>query len=346
MKHLLFSLAALLIINSVTFSQDSTFYEKENLSFFDWCIQDSVTHFTFITDVKKLKKNKKEDEYQPGKLVILNDGEYDTLKVKIRTRGNMRKKHCNFPPIKFKIAKKELEELDLDSMRTYKMVTHCKQKGKYEKWVYKELVAYKMYSAITDVSFRTYNITVDYVDENSGKVIESKVGFVIESKKDLEKRLNAKSIKKPTFHPRFCQPFFVSQMSMFQYMIGNPDWSFANLHNLKLVKLEDHQYPIPIAYDFDYAGLIETEYSVPDPQLSIEDVTQRVYMDVCREKELVQEVIDHFSKKEEEIIQCIYDVEELQKRDQRTMEFYIKDFFDIIRNPKNIDKKFRSTCDK
>lgn len=223
-------------------------------------------------------------------------------------------------------------------------MTHCKKSNQNEQWVYKELVAYKMYSAITDVSFRTHRITIDYIDENSGKTIDSKAGFIIESEKDLEKRLNGIMVERTKSHPRHNMPYYVSQMSMFQYMIGNTDWSFANLHNMKLIKLEKYQFTVPVAYDFDYSGMVQTEYATPDPKLPIDEVTDRLYRDVCQKKEVITEVISNFIENKEAIFQCITNMQDLKKREINDIRYYVEGFFRIIENPKNMDRVFRTTC--
>ena len=67
---------------------------------------------------------------------------------------------------------------------------------------------------------------------------------------------------------------------LFQYSIGNTDRSIPGRHNIQMVKSKDSTIskPFVIPYDFDYAGIVNTSYAVPDKNLGIESVTERVCM--------------------------------------------------------------------
>ena len=64
-------------------------------------------------------------------------------------------------------------------------------------------------------------------------------------------------------------------MMLFEYMIGNTDWSTYALHNMELVRKEDGDH-LPIPYDFDFSGLVNTIYANPDPKLGIASVTSAI----------------------------------------------------------------------
>lgn len=50
----------------------------------------------------------------------------------------------------------------------------------------------------------------------------------------------------------------MTRVAIFEYMIGNTDWSVPNNHNIELVFSRDNPALMPYAvpYDFDYCGLV------------------------------------------------------------------------------------------
>ena len=86
--------------------------EGRPLSFFEYIYQreDSLPLLQLDTDWGQLIRKKMDEEYQPGVLKFRQeDGSMARLDVRIRTRGNIRKEVCFFPPLKIKAKKKQLK---------------------------------------------------------------------------------------------------------------------------------------------------------------------------------------------------------------------------------------------
>ena len=66
----------------------------------------------------------------------------------------------------------------------------------------------------------------------------------------------------------------MTMVAMFEYMIGNTDWSVPNYHNIKLMGMKDDKTsrPIAVPYDFDICGFVDPAYATVDEQLNIENV--------------------------------------------------------------------------
>ncbi len=65
----------------------------------------------------------------------------------------------------------------------------------------------------------------------------------------------------------------MDRMAIFNYMIGNTDWSVPNQHNVRILSQSNAERPnlgIIVPYDFDYTGLVNADYAVPIEQLGIE----------------------------------------------------------------------------
>ena len=75
------------------------------------------------------------------------------------------------------------------------------------------------------------------------------------------------------------EPRTAAIMGLFQYMIGNTDYSVPVLHNVELMARDTSVYPI--AYDFDFSGAVNARYATVDPSLSIRRVRDRLYRGYC-----------------------------------------------------------------
>ena len=68
-------------------------------------------------------------------------------------------------------------------------------------------------------------------------------------------------------------------VALFEYMIGNTDWSVPAYHNIKLMQDRKNPESIPFAvpYDLNHCGFVNAPYAVPPEELGIETVKDRMY---------------------------------------------------------------------
>ena len=118
--------------------------------------------------------------------------------------------------------------------------------------------------------------------------------------------------------------------ALFQFMIGNTDFSTAYQHNGKL--LYSGKKIIPLPYDFDMSGFINPSYAVVNETLGISSIRDRKYRGFKRADEDFQKVRQDFITQK----QAMYDLMNSYKADfENTKEFseaytYIESFFEII----------------
>ena len=240
--------------------------------------------FTVSTDLKGLSKNKFKDEYQPAKVIYnLWDSISIYREIRIKPRGEFRLKNCSNPPLRVNVKKTEEVFQLLDDFSKLKMVVPCKGGSSYQAYIFTEYLAYKLYNVITDNSFKVRLIRLNYRD-TSGKIKPGDAyTFIIESEKALAKRRECISLESKKISARALDPETAAILYVFQYMIGNTDWSVPGLHNMKLLKTMDvsKPNPMPVAYDFDYAGIVDAPYAIPGDHVNIDDVTEREYMGYC-----------------------------------------------------------------
>jgi len=119
-------------------------------------------------------------------------------------------------------------------------------------------------------------------------------------------------------------------------MIGNTDWSVPIRHNTLTIAQGQYgglESGIIIPYDFDYSGLVNTDYAIPFEGLGLESVRERKYLGVCRSESEFLEALAEFRDKKEEIYKVINDFEYLDARNKKEMINYLEGFY------KSFDKR-------
>ena len=242
---------------------------------------------TISYDFRELDKDNDELAYIPGKISYnLEDSTWIEKSIRIRPRGNSRRDQCQHPPLRIDFSD-SLYGIDLfDHWNKMKLVSVCLQSRNYNDYLIREYLIYKAYEKLTDVCFKTYFLNITFRDIGTGKRSYDSPGFFIEDISDLTKRLNATEINALGIGPSELDTLSFDRMALFQYMIGNTDWYIQNVHNIKLIKLNDFKKvkAIPVPYDFDYAGLVNATYAVPHENIPIHSVRERYFMGVCRKE--------------------------------------------------------------
>lgn len=301
----------------------------------------------FYSDFKNLVKNKNKEEYQDATFrVMFNDTVQVTRNLKIRPRGNMRKGACFMPPLKLNFPKKDAYIKQLELFDKLKMVLDCKRSDLYEQYLLSEYYAYKILNIITEYSLRVRLLRVTYIDRSGRFKDITRYAFIIESIEQLNARLNTIQIETKSIRDVRTNHKVLVEGYLFQYLIGNTDWSIPTLHNIYLVKSKDPTKPSPyvIPYDFDYAGIVNTNYAIPNEDLGTKSVRERVYRGVCltvNELQNARQVV--LDKKKQ--IHSLYEQDiYLTKYYKNTSMAYINQFFDIIENDNAFRREIARAC--
>lgn len=300
-------------------------------------------------DLKEFYKSKYRDESVRANLsVLLKDSILVTKKIKIKPRGEFRKNWCTFPPVELNFAKSDTDQIFTQETDKLKLVTHCRNSKLYEQYVLKEYLCYKMYNLLTDYSFRVRLLEIHYIDNKGKKKPITKYGFIIESNKSLANRLEAYPIKLKGIQLNQTDNDVVHIMTLYQFMIGNPDWAISVLHNIKLYKPKDPSkfYPIPVPYDFDYCGMVNTHYATPDERLGIKSVRERIYRGFCIPEKEMMENIETFIQSKESFYTLVNNFDLLDKYSKAEMVEYLDEFYEIIEKPYNIEREILQNCKK
>lgn len=272
------------------------------------------------------------------------DGTWDSLEVQVRARGNWRQENCFLTPVKIRIKKEQRKGTLFKGNKELKMVLPCRNNPQGQDYVLRELMAYKLYEAISPFHFKTRRVALDFTDDRGKKEKSYQFeAFFIEDTKEVADRSNAKRLRR-NVHPQQQDDFISTLNDYFQFMIGNTDYSLAYQHNEKLLFV-DGMKAIPVPYDFDMCGLVNANYAVVSQiqgeTLPITDVTQRLYRGFERPPGVYQQAREYFLTNKDAILAKAESLEP-EFRDQKEYQEarnYILEFFNILEDRSKFESK-------
>ena len=327
------------------FFRSSIFFFLIILAIYDGKAQDTILpsffdHLSGIDSISLIVKTstkdllKKKDVYMPAELTFKSgDSELFNFKGEIRTRGNIRKVVCYYPPTKLRFPVEFLKENGFSNYKTLKLVNSCSNSSANETYVETEYLIYKMYNLITPKSFRVKKIHITYEPDQSNKKSWDFPAFFIEHEDQVADRVEGSVYNLKYFKEEMLERNSFLTMCMFQYMIGNTDWKILNRHNVRILRIPKEKGIFSVAYDFDYAGLINTSYAVPHETLPIQHVRERLYQGPCFTENELRAARKLFLDKKADFMALIQ-TSALPDNKKKDCTKYIEDFYKELEHEK------------
>jgi hypothetical protein len=304
---------------------------------------------TFTLNVKQIKKDRNADApWRPASLTFTDSaGQPQTIAVQSKTRGIWRLKNCDFPPIRLKVSNKDAKKTLLADLDEPKLVTYCRNNDTYESYVLQEAQLYRVYRLLTEASHKVRFVKMSYADSATGKVEATRWSFLIEDPSQVAERLGGGRVKQKGATPEDLDPSSTAIAYTFLYFIANTDVSFNGLHNGEIMALP-HGTNIPIAYDFDFAGVINASYAGVDPSLPIKSVRERLFRGYCLHKDAYPAAFELFKQKRAAIEALYADPigKLLPSSAASSSVKYFADFYDDIKTPEQAKRKLLADCIK
>ncbi|HLF64730.1 MAG TPA: hypothetical protein VI603_13290 [Saprospiraceae bacterium] len=299
---------------------------------------DTAIHVFLTTDMRSLMKSKYSEENQPAKLQIVRiPGDTTSYDVEIRCRGNIRKETCYYPSIRMKLPKKDF------TYNKLKWVNVCNGVSDEEN-LFQEYLAYQMYNLVTDKSFQTYLVRIHYRDSSGKEKPFNSYAFVIQNADELAEKFWGRVHEPVILKESVLNREQLAIFSFFQYMIGNTDWAFGNRHNVEVFTHPETNTVIPVAYDFDYSGFVNTKYATPHESMPITHVTIRHNKSVCLDTELCEQTRHLFLEKKEAILSTCREFQLIDSRSRAKAVDYLEGFFKILEDRKDTERIFIKDC--
>jgi hypothetical protein len=299
-------------------------------------------------NIREFSKTKNKPEYYGATLTVkLSENDSITQDIKIKARGEMRRSYCSFPPIMLKFNNNDKKDRRIIQAKgTLKLVTPCNQSDLFKNYVIKEYLIYKLFNLVTPYSFRTRLVKINYVDSNKPENAFTAYSFLIENENSMSERNNSVVLAARNLTQKNMISQDMARVAVFNYIIGNTDWSVPFQHNIKVIKSLEapSDKAIPVVYDFDYSGFVSTIYSAPFEELPIKNVKERYYMGICYREEELYPVIQEFGGLKDAFLGTINNCEYLSTADKKWTTYYINSFYKLYNHPKTLMTEMTQTC--
>jgi hypothetical protein len=267
-----------------------------------------------------------------------------SIEVKLRTRGIFRLKTCGFPPIRLDLPAKKVDDTPFAGEDKLKLVTHCQGDRSYERNLLREYALYRVFNAVTDSSFRVRLAHMTYVDPARHDTV-TRYGFLIESDTALAQRISATPVHADNVWDPMTDPSYMTLVAVFQYMIGNTDWSVWKRHNIAIFQTTAEPRPLlAVPYDYDFSGAVNAPYAAPPEQLKLVSVRQRAYRGFCQPDSVLARVLARFRVVKDSIYAAVRAVPDLPERDVRNVLEYFDEFYKVLDNPGAVNRELVRPC--
>jgi len=301
---------------------------------------DKIVEITLRFDLTTYFRTKPKEDYLKANITFhLSNTDSISRDINLRTRGIFRNRYCVFPPIELNLKKAHFGYTDLDKISKLKMVPECSFSSDNKDYILKEYLAYKLFNVLTDSSFRVRLLTVNYIDTQKKRKPIQQFGFFIEPVEMLAARTKSIKIKSRTLNQKNIVPKVMDRLSIFNYMIGNYDWSVPGLHNILVIKpmvIDSTGLGIAIPYDFDWTGLVNASYAIPTEEMGTDNVRERIFEGICRSKEVYLKDLEQFVDKKDEFYRVVNEFPYLDKREKKDVTGYLDGFFNQLVGKKDM----------
>jgi hypothetical protein len=275
-----------------------------------------------------------------GSLTVLEaDGTESEFDIRLKGRSVTRRRPevCGFPPFWIDFRKKQIRDTRFDGHEKLKVVSHCRDSPtRFDQFIYKEYLVYQTYALLTDEGFRVRLLSIEYVDTDGERKSASRAAFFIEHADSVAERLGGIRMEESGIYPDQFDPLSLKRAEVFEYMIGNTDFSFevgadGCCHNSKVVYFDPEKTGyIPLPYDFDMVGLVDPPYAKPHAMFGIDRVTQRVFRGTMAPPEVWAATFDLYLKKKDAIVALWTDFPQLTYWPRKRALKYIHGFYKIL----------------
>jgi len=108
-------------------------------------------------------------------------------------------------------------------------------------------------------------------------------------------------------------------------MIGNADWDLSVGRNVKYLIKNNKVVPVP--YDFDFAGIVDAPYAIPNPNFGIASVKDRVFIGFEEDAKNLNATMAFFKTKRQVLLDTVKNFNLLDKETKVEIINYLDTFY-------------------
>jgi len=285
---------------------------------------DSLISLTLSAPFQTIFDDIDEKRFYHAATLVLGDS---IIPISVRTRGHYRRDTalCKLLPLKLKFKKKAVKGTLFHKQSILKLALPCTTDHEGQQLLLREYLCYKLYAQLTPLGFRTRLFKIEVHDTENGLSDQEGTGFLIEHKKKLGKRNHGKIRDTPYLEDHQMNRYMHHFMEIFQYMIGNDDWSIHYLHNIEMLYSDEISGAVPIPYDFDMSRFVDPPYASHDTVERLQD-----YFEELPSKEEVEYIFQFFVQQKDSLISVIHQCPQLDSTHKQACLQHLEQFYDSI----------------
>jgi hypothetical protein len=288
---------------------------------------DSALAVTLRTDLRGLfadRDTTREPTWRTATLSYAGDTGTETVALRVRTRGTWRRANCEFPPVRLRFTDSAARGTPFHGVHAAKLVVPCRGPEAYEQLVLLEYGVYRVLQLLTPASLATRLVHLTYADEQ-GRTRAPRWAFVTEEPDRLAQRLGGFVVTGGSPTVKDLSPYQAALLGVFEYFIGNTDWSMPARHNIVVLTVQDSAYAVP--YDFDWTGVVDAPYAQPLSALPIKSVRERMWRGRCQSVAELEPILSRFEALRDTITALYRAIPGLERRQLDQALGYYDDFY-------------------
>src|SRR5690606_25980869 len=311
---------------------------------------DAPLQVTLTTNLRDLVRNRDStqlDWYGAEMQYVDDSGVTQRIPVEVRARGHFRRQssNCSFPPLYLRTSREVRTGTIMQGNPRLKIVTPCRPDSRdYQDYIFTEYQIYRAYAVVDSIQHRTRLAHITYADSAARMNPVTVHAFFLETAGEVADEFNLQNVEDIRVTWEYVPDDVLNRLSLFQYWIGNTDWSLASLHNIALFQLSEFLF-YPVAYDFDFSGAVNARYATPDPSLRLGSVRQRRHRGPCRTAEQWQPTLEYF-KERRAALDSVWSTPLPGQNTSRlnNTKRYLDQIWDILDDPRRFKREVIDQC--
>lgn len=275
-----------------------------------------------------------------------------SVPISLNKYGISRLRECDLASLQIKVEADDVQDTPFEGRTLLRLVTPCRLRGNYDKYIMLEYLVYQSYAVIADPALRTRLVQVHFHDSEKPDRGRSGYGFFIEDIGKAAARRGQVWLDIQSQRISDLDAAQVTVMTLFQYMVGNTDWSAVKgrpddrcCHNVAVFGQEGVHLNTVVPFDFDQTGMVDPPYAAPpDASLGIRRVTDRRYRGLCEHSPELAGAITVFNEKRPELEDLFNRTDLPYPKDRERALKYITEFYETINDPRKLEKKIVKYC--
>ncbi|RPH96321.1 MAG: hypothetical protein EHM68_11400 [Lysobacterales bacterium] len=321
---------------------------------------DQPMEISITADFPSLCRPRETEEcaFTPSRLEYRDEsGRKRSIPIQIKIRGGWRSlsQNCSVPLLWVNFESSDVAGTPFEGQSQLPLTTHCGKgfsleptvrairRSDYEQYLLREFLGHRLYNLITDRSLRVRLLRIAYPKPGSDNSGVGHYAFFSEHFDSLAARLGAERLPRGSFDHTRLDAQSAATLALFQYMIGNTDWSIARERNTMLLRFAgDRQVPVP--YDLDMSGLVNAAYAGPAPGLPIDEVRERYFLGYCQPGTEWEPLFEQLAAQQPAIMSMAEGIPGLSRNSRKSAAAFLRGFFEVIASPEQRRDRIVHAC--